>query len=1174
MRRILTIVLVAFAAISFYSCNKLQELYAPLETEWIRFEAGDVEASGSMETKALENEITCDITDWDYVEEGEQTKAKLTETLSGSVGVYGYNFTSWTGSEKPTVMSNEKSSFSGSSLTTENKHLWKDCKAENVRFYAYAPYGKFTVSGKDDAGVPYLTFTVPTDNSKQADILYAQSEDISKDNRNAVPLQFKHAMCAVQFRLGIADATLNSVTVSKVKNSGKLSLDGTWSNLSGSSTYTITNKDSLLLMIPQTLATGATVTLNYTPKGGSETNISASIAGQMWEKGKKVVYTLKEASGGETDYIYFDLAAGPISIGSEAVDVKTYKGYVYVDGTAKEISGTHKGANKYYVYQSTDSNKSSTGYRTDAEYEANKNIANHVCRVPSYPDITVDGKKWKDFITNNQDLESVITTFDTKAAAAGRTYCDNYFIVTAVTEEDKNVEIVLDNIWMHCYQVRLNRVKDHEPGYDIDRLRNGTFGDIIMYACSGSSAVKTQAKYILKGDNRIFHMLIPNNKYVSATFTSFQGDGFDEGTLVAAPTTKFENIIQGVSVLGSNDRGFSSNSTSDQKNEYNTLTFNGGTIFASDPLMSSDGAKHDEIMNDENWCWSVIGGGGNTHSYININGGTITALSHSTGAAIGGGGGHIAQGGRGYVTIKGGKTYAYSYGAYSLARSTFVPITAIGGGGSVNAEGNSGTVTINGGYVYAESRGGCAIGGSNSPSNPGGFGIVTIEGGEIYAKSISGSIKDNNGNTITINQGVAIGGGNGTTGGKATVTINNGKCYTGSVGGGKSVLDGGVIGSADIHITGGETSGQFIMAAGASIAPSFTMTGGTLKNSSTTDTSFKKVQSNGGAVYIESGSCTISGGTISGCSATLGGAVYMNGGKFEMTGGTIAECEAKTSGGAVYIEGGNATVSGGEVYHNIASEGDGGGIAVLGGNFTMPTDGTGKIINNAAYENKTTHKYGSGGGIYVASTTSDPEVKLLGGEIAHNASDRNGGGLCVDMSETNTHKATITIGNVEVEKRDVYSPNIHSNSAALSGGGMSVQGKGSNITIYSGTVKGNVSAFVKNEDIRNDGGMVSLVGKNEEGKTAQVDVLYNTITYYANNEKDPEPYAEQRVITSTNSPLDPASAGALDFKMEFFHIASWNTKRDGTGTRYPADGTGAVMNITSDVSLYAQWVGN
>lgn len=398
------------------------------------------------------------------------------------------------------------------------------------------------------------------------------------------------------------------------------------------------------------------------------------------------------------------------------------------------------------------------------------------------------------------------------------------------------------------------------------------------------------------------------------------------------------------------------------------------------------------------------------------------------------------------------------------------------------------------------------------------------------------------------------------------MTVTGGTIKAGSVGGGSCDNSVGKIGSANININGGETSAQFIMAKGAKIAPTFTMTGGTIKNSKTSDAEYLKVQPNGGAVYMESGTCSIEGGTVSGCLASLGGAVYMNGGTFNMSGGIIKDCKATTDGGAVYIEGGDVNMSGtGTIHHNVASKGNGGGVHIKGGNFTMTG---GNITNNVANPNYDTYTDGNGGGIYISSTTSNVSVNIAGGNVKSNTAERNGGGLYVETSGGAT--ADIVIGTVGGL---ASTPDISLNYAELTGGGMAVLGEGSNITINSGTVKGNVSTVMTNQEIRNDRGTVTLVGKNTPGQPDQVNVLYTTIYFYANNGSDPEPYDEQRVITATNSLLNPPAA-ALNFKKRHYHIDSWNTKRDGTGESYEVNGGTSIMNITSDVVLYAQWVGN
>lgn len=115
------------------------------------------------------------------------------------------------------------------------------------------------------------------------------------------------------------------------------------------------------------------------------------------------------------EYIYFDLAAGDVNIGKE-----TYTGHVYVGGTPKPVTGRHLETNKYYVYQSTATNKDNTGYAKQEDFNGKIN-----CRVPEYDrvKIKVDGeeKLWKDYITNNTDVKKVSQDWETAAVKDGRT---------------------------------------------------------------------------------------------------------------------------------------------------------------------------------------------------------------------------------------------------------------------------------------------------------------------------------------------------------------------------------------------------------------------------------------------------------------------------------------------------------------------------------------------------------------------------------------------------------------------------------------------------------------------------------------------------------------------------------------------------------------------------------
>ena len=78
----------------------------------------------------------------------------------------------------------------------------------------------------------------------------------------------------------------------------------------------------------------------------------------------------------------------------------------------------------------------------------------------------------------------------------------------------------------------------------------------------------------------------------------------------------------------------------------------------------------------------------------------------------------------------------------------------------------------------------------------------------------------------------------------------------------------------------------------------------------------------------DGGTFTLTGGEISGNTASYGGGVYvLNGGRFEMTGGEISDNTAGYGGGVYVYNGGTFTMNGGAISGNSASN-NGGGVYV------------------------------------------------------------------------------------------------------------------------------------------------------------------------------------------------------------------------------------------------------
>ena len=1101
----------------------------------------------SHSSRGTTDYMSYEVEDWSLVDDTQTSfgsRGVPVSRLDGSAGIIGY--TKGTGTDADwtlweNVLNHQEFKFAGDELSTTGDPIyWNTVPAGNLLLNVYAPK---TINGVVFSGQSTsFTYTVPTAVSDQTDILVARTE-VPSNYRSSIPLAFEHALTAVKFNIGF-NCTVKSLKIEGLKNSGTYTFGEGWSERSGNAAYeftfggesdtnislgagerfkVLTDGENTLMMIPQEL-NGAKVTLTY---DDNET-IVATLKDKEWKSGKMVTYTIYKE---RPDIVYFDLAAGNIEINNTG-----YSGFVYVNGTAKPVEGAYAETNLYYVYQSSEQengyNKIHTGYATQTDYDNKTN-----CRIPAYPRVTYKSQLWSDFITNNTSVEDVIEIWDdgqnirtdgsmapdenhvgtAVVRDAGRTHTRNYIKVTG---SNAKYNLTIDNIYSVIQQ----------PVDNTQAFRKRSLGGI-AYIPSGNTDLIVN----LVGDNRMGCLHIDN---YSTDKITIQGTG----SLTAADTDFLTVKCVGDYKSDFGDtKGYISNfwnsaignNTDDSEGEhvYN-LYIASGVIFA--------GATKTEDC-------TAIGGGGNGFGQVYITGGVVTAVATTAGTAIGGGMGHTAHGGEGDVHITGGNIYAYNF-----ANQWGISSSAIGGGGSANALGSNGAVEITGGYVYAYSALGTAIGGGSSLNTNGGNATVKITGGYVIAKS---------GKSNGIGGGMG-GTSSGSNGGSANIRISgNPIIRTGSIGGGKTQNTTGTIGTADIAVSGGDTQAQFVMAAGAGIKPTFTMTGGTVRNSDTSDKEYYHVQPHGGAVYLEDGTFKMSAGEIVNCSAIRGGAVYIKGDAsttFTMSGGQIYDCMAIKNpsssidphGGAVYLEGGKVSLSGGSISDNLANGGYGGGIYITDGNFEMTGEYTQLLGNSAIYRDG---KGGHGGALYVTSS-NNAQVSVLSGTISENSSDRLGGGICVDMGSSDK-TAEVTIG----QTGSGNLPSIISNHTILSGGGLFVRGSKANVTIKGGKIVGNTtSAYVVNENVANEKGMVSL---EDENVTTHVTVTFN------GNGGTTEGNAElstQHIVTATNSLLVTPTFTRAGYK-----FIGWNTRADGYGDGDYNDGK--VMNIQTDLTLYAQW---
>lgn len=287
------------------------------------------------------------------------TKAAPVENLTtyGDFSLFGYMYDTWSGSSKPNYMFDEKVQYS--SPTWQTTHTFNtNLSDKNLRFYAYAPYGASGVSVASSLSGPLaFTYTVPSAASSQNDLLVGSSPEYNGKLSN-LSVSFGHCLSAVTFKTGTetVNGTIKSITLKGVYSKGKYTCGSGWGSLSSAGNFsvssnisvtegtskTLTSGASTMMLIPQTVPSGATIEVVIESEGKTHT-LSASIAGDKWQEGKKCVYSLS-----------FDSIAGmkiSLSVSSLTLEWGEYKD-ITVTGDpidqkwTKVISGTGLSAEK------------------------------------------------------------------------------------------------------------------------------------------------------------------------------------------------------------------------------------------------------------------------------------------------------------------------------------------------------------------------------------------------------------------------------------------------------------------------------------------------------------------------------------------------------------------------------------------------------------------------------------------------------------------------------------------------------------------------------------------------------------------------------------------------------------------------------------------------------------
>jgi uncharacterized repeat protein (TIGR02543 family) len=203
----------------------------------------------------------------------------------------------------------------------------------------------------------------------------------------------------------------------------------------------------------------------------------------------------------------------------------------------------------------------------------------------------------------------------------------------------------------------------------------------------------------------------------------------------------------------------------------------------------------------------------------------------------------------------------------------------------------------------------------------------------------------------------------------------------------------------------------------------------TLQGRSDNTSSLVRVNS-GGRLIMNTGSC-ITNNTALGSTTGYGGGVFMNGGTFTMSGGTISGNTSFSYGGGVYINSGTFTMSGGTISGNTTTRGGGGGVSVSsGGTFTMSG---GTISGNTTSYSGNVPAYG--GGVCVFGTFTKTGGTIYG----YSASDTVNSNVVKNGStvQSNQGHAVYVMSSNPVKRRETTAwpaNNMDSSRTGTAGG--------------------------------------------------------------------------------------------------------------------------------------------
>lgn len=326
---------------------------------------------------------------------------------------------------------------------SDPQYFWPGAGTIDFVAITNAPADSFTANlNSAGTAVESLSYTVPNTATEQNDIVIATAS-VSGDNNESVAIDFKHAMAAVNVKIGsVAKGEILSIKLTNIYNKGSFyPKQRVWvadktsttafdvemtggkfvSNGSTTGNPLVHDADATFMMIPQNPGDNAEMEIVFKNSEGDTKTLKGSIAGDNWDMGKTISYVV---SIGED----FTLNIEPVGKKLDAhyvigeVRVTTDK----IDNWEIRVSSSDEAdiTDKVSIIPESEANPLvKQGFWTDKVVDANGNITNESARGTSYwtGSGNVTDKLFYIFIPENitdKDREITITL---KSTVAGST---------------------------------------------------------------------------------------------------------------------------------------------------------------------------------------------------------------------------------------------------------------------------------------------------------------------------------------------------------------------------------------------------------------------------------------------------------------------------------------------------------------------------------------------------------------------------------------------------------------------------------------------------------------------------------------------------------------------------------------------------------------------------------